>query len=196
MKLSDRDIKKNLDSGIIKINPEISDSQIGPTSIDLRLGNEFSRFKRGEIFFIDLSVNATEHAMTGDLMTTTRIEDGGRFILHPHELALAITHERVTIPNTMELSLNGRSSLGRIGLVIHLTADCIEPGWDGKITLELVNFGPYPIVLQPGMRICAIGFQMLSSPAERSDDKRVTSKYTKQDKPLASRIKDDHIYSK
>lgn len=102
-----------------------------------------------------------------------------------------MTIERLELPDDLVGRIDGRSSLGRLGLIIHGTASTFEPGWKGNPTLELSNIGRMPIALYPGMRICSFTFEMLSSPAEVPYDKKMSAKYMNQDGPLPSKIIDD-----
>jgi dCTP deaminase len=119
------------------------------------------------------------------------IDDGQAFFLHPGELALASTYESVSIPDDLVGWLDGRSSLARLGLMVHVTAHRIDPGWEGQIVLEIFNSGKLPLALRPGMDICAINFETLSSAAIKPYNKRADAKYRNQQGPTASRITQD-----
>lgn len=188
MKLSDVDIRNALQQGRLSIRPEPPESHCGSFSIDLTLGNTFRVFNDGQHPFIDLASNASVFAMSETLMRAVTVADGEAFYLHPHELALGVTIERVAIPDDLAGRLDGRSSLARLGLMVHITAHTIDPGWDGCITLEFYNSGRFPLALRPGMRICAISFEMLSSPTSKPYRTKQDAKYRNQDSPLASRI--------
>lgn len=116
------------------------------------------------------------------------IQNDQSFFLHPGELALASTYESVTVPDNLVAWLDGRSSLARLGLMVHVTAHRIDPGWNGQIVLEIFNSGKLPLALKPGMDICAINFETLSSPAQKPYNKRIDAKYKDQKGPTASRI--------
>ena len=180
--LSDRDIKKILGSGKLIIEG-IDESQIGPSSIDLRLGNKFRVFKHAEVTHIDPRENARE-----DLMSLIEIGDGNSFIIHPGEFVLSSTKEYIRIPDDLVARLDGRSSWGRLGIVIHSTAGSIDPGFEGNLTLEIANIAKVPVCLWPGTKICRITFDTLTSPSERPYNKREGSKYLRQKGPEASRI--------
>ncbi|MBF0519962.1 MAG: dCTP deaminase [Nitrospirae bacterium] len=188
MILSDRDIKQSLESGRITVvpYPEL-DKQLGACTLDMRLGNVFSVFEHSRYPVLDLRSGIK----IDDIMTSITIPDGERFILQPGEFALAMTIERLELPADLVGRIDGRSSLGRLGLIIHGTASTFEPGWRGNPTLELSNIGRMPIALYPGMRICSFTFEMLSSPAEVPYDKKITAKYMNQDGPQPSKIIDD-----
>jgi dCTP deaminase len=122
-----------------------------------------------------------------DLTELVEVEKGGAFILHPGEFVLGSTFERVALPDDLVARLEGKSSLGRLGLLIHSTAGYVDPGWDGNLTLELSNVANLPIMLYDGMKIGQISFQRLSSPVEVPyGDERIGSKYRGQRDPTAS----------
>lgn len=191
MKLSNVDIEKKLRSGAIKILPRIADENIGSMSVDLRLDTTFGVFQHTDHPFIDLGAQGVDYSMSDRLMKEIEIPEDGVFYLHPGELALGITVERVSIGDDIVGWLDGRSSLARLGLLVHVTAHTIDPGWDGKITLEFANIGRLPLALRPGMRICAISFEPLSSPTTKPYGKKAGAKYVSQAKPLASRISEE-----
>jgi len=164
---------------------------IGSFSIDLRLGNHFRAFKHREYPFIDVGDSTHIFAMSDNMMESVIIPDEGAFYLHPGELALGITVERITLPNDIAGWLDGRSSLARLGLMVHITAHTIDPGWDGQITLEFVNVGRLPLALRPQMRICAISFEPLSGPTSKPYRDKKGAKYRHQNSPLSSRIEED-----
>src|SRR5437879_13616981 len=160
MVLSDVDIRRYLKEGKIKITPELPPEQFGSCSVDFRLGNEFSVFEHSRHAFIDLR----ERTAIQDLMRTIKVADGEPFILQPREFALAITMETLDLDDDLLGRLEGRSSLGRIGIMVHGTAGLFDPGRMGKATLDLSNLGRMPVALYPGMRICSFTFEQLSSP--------------------------------
>ena len=188
MKLSDVDIRNAMQQGKLDIRPAPPESHFGSFSIDLTLGNAFRVFDDSPYPFIDLASNASVFTMSETLMRDINVPDGDAFYLHPHELALGVTVERVCIPDDLAGRLDGRSSLARLGLMVHITAHTIDPGWAGCITLEFYNSGRFPLALRPGMRICAISFEMLSSPTSKPYSTKQGAKYRNQDRPLASRI--------
>lgn len=184
MVLSDVDIRRYIDQGKIRIIPELPLDQLGSCSVDFRLGTEFSIFEHSRYPFIDVR----EQSAIQDLMRTVHVELGQAFILQPREFALAITEERLELDDDVLGRLEGRSSLGRIGIIVHGTAGLFDPGWRGKATLELSNLGIMPVALYPGMRICSFTFEQLSSPVSVPYHKKVGNKYAGQTHPLASKL--------
>ena len=184
MVLSDIDIRRYLDEGKIKISPPLPPEQWGSCSVDFRLGNEFSVFEHSRNAYIDLK----ESRSIQDLMRTIAVPPGEPFILQPREFALAITEEILELDDDVLGRLEGRSSLGRIGIIVHGTAGLFDPGWTGKATLELSNLGRMPVALYPGMRICSFTFEQLSSRVAVPYRKKVGNKYSGQDRPLASKL--------
>jgi dCTP deaminase len=184
MVLSDVDIQRYITEGKIKISPALPPEQLGSCSVDFRLGNEFSVFEHSLHAFIDLR----EKTAIQGLMRTVMVADGDAFILQPHEFALAITQETLELDDEVLGRLEGRSSLGRIGIIVHGTAGLFDPGWVGKATLELSNLGRMPVALYPGMRICSFTFEQLSSRVAVPYRKKVGNKYSGQERPLASKL--------
>ena len=193
MRLSDTDIIAALNRGDIVIEPRPEDVRISGVSVDLRLGGRFRVFSSHTIPYIDLSgsreqVNQAVEKVMGDEVLIT---DDDTFVLHPGELALGITYESISLPDNLVGWLDGRSSLARLGLMVHVTAHRIDPGWHGNIVLEFFNSGKLPLALRPGMAIGAMSFETMTSPAERPYKKREDAKYRDQSGPLASRISQD-----
>jgi dCTP deaminase len=184
MVLSDVDIRRYISSGKIKIAPELPPDQFGSCSIDFRLGNEFSVFEHSRFPYIDLR----DRTAIQELMRTIIVKPDEPFILQPREFALAITEEHIEIDDDVLGRLEGRSSLGRIGIIVHGTAGLFDPGWRGKATLELSNLGRMPVALYPGMRICSMTFEQLSTPSSRPYHKKPGNKYAGQQSPLASKL--------
>src|SRR5215472_108869 len=184
MVLSDVDIKRYIAMGKIKIAPELPPEQFGSCSVDFRLGNEFNVFEHSRHAYIDLK-NST--GIEG-IMQSVVVAPGDSFILQPREFVLAITEETLELDDDVLGRLEGRSSLGRIGIIVHGTAGLFDPGWRGKATLELSNLGIMPVALYPGMRICSFTFEQLSSPASVPYHKKAGNKYAGQTSPLASRL--------
>jgi len=193
MKLSDRDIIQHLKIGKIGIDPMPEQHKIKGISVDLRLANKFRVFNDHTAPFIDLSGASDEMQKMMDIIMGDEvvIKKGEAFFLHPGELALASTFESVSIPDDLVGWLDGRSSLARLGLMVHVTAHRIDPGWQGQIVLEIFNSGKLPLALRPGMDICAINFETLSSAAIKPYNKRADAKYRNQKGPTASRITQD-----
>lgn len=188
MRLSDGEIIEAIQCGLIVITPTPDDSRVAGAAVDLSLGGKFRLFEGcHRVPAIDLSGDRAEIARQLDAVMGPATELN-RLVLHPGQLALGITVESVTIPGDMVGTLNGRSSLARLGLSVHVTAHEIDPGWSGCITLEFFNSGPVPLVLHPGMRICALGFTWLGSPAVRPYNTRPVAKYLGATEPGSSRI--------
>jgi dCTP deaminase len=163
MILSDGDIRKALKDGRIVVKPKPDlDTQLGSSSLDLRLGYHFRVFKHRRQPFVDPMDPATTEGMTEEVVITKN----SPYVIHPNEFVLGSTLEWVEWSDDLAARIEGRSSLGRLGLVIHSTASHIDAGWRGVITLELRNIGMVPILLHPKMRICQLMFEPLSSPAE------------------------------
>lgn len=185
MILSDRDLKKALKIGSIKITPYPNlKTQLGSCSIDLRLGNTFRVFEHSRHPYIDPLQKDYSSEMTQEI----RVKAGEHFIMQPGDFVLAVTLERVKISSSLMGRLEGRSSLGRIGIVVHSTASVFDPGWDGKCVLELGNLGRMAVSLTVGMRICAMTFEELSSAAEVPYSVNKRSKYINQKGPEESKM--------
>src|SRR3989344_3975806 len=188
MVLSDRDIKKALKAGRIKISPEPDFStQLGSCSIDLRLGNSFRVFEHSKKAYIDPSKKDYSNEITSEIV----VKNGEQFIMQPGDFVLAVTLEKVTLPDDLMGRLEGRSSLGRLGIVVHSTASIFDPGWDGKCVLELGNLGRMAVSLTVGMRICAMTFEELSSEAEVPYVMNKRSKYINQNGPDESKMHEE-----
>jgi len=178
--LSDRDIRSALETGRIVIEP-FSPDAVQPSSVDLHLDRRFRVFRNSRYPFIDVRQDQP------DLTELVEIEEEQPFILHPGEFVLGSTLERVSLPDDLVARLEGKSSLGRLGLLIHSTAGYVDPGWDGNLTLELSNVANLPITLYYGMKIGQISFQQMSSPVDVAyGDERIGSKYRGQRDPTAS----------
>jgi dCTP deaminase len=179
MILSDRDLKERVGKDII-VRPMEPD-QIGPSSIDLSLGNKWRIFKQLTKTHIDPSKDK-------DTDEFTEVVTADEFVIHPGEFVLGTTKEFIQVPVDLVGRLEGRSSWGRLGIVIHSTAGFVNPGFNGTLTLEMTNLGKMPVLLKSGMRICQIIFEKLNSPVETPYDKRESSKYAGQNGPGASKI--------
>ena len=193
MRLCDRDIEAWLDSEKLVISPRPPLERINGATVDVRLGNQFRVFRGHTAPFIDLSGPKDEVSAALDRVMSDEIvlPEGEAFFLHPGELALAVTFESVTLPNDLVGWLDGRSSLARLGLMVHVTAHRIDPGWHGRIVLEFYNSGKLPLALRPGMLIGALSFEPLSGPAARPYHSRQDAKYRDQQGAVASRIDKD-----
>jgi dCTP deaminase len=191
MILSDADILRRLEEGDLVVEPlDDIDLQVQPASVDLRLGREFLEFQRTNI----PCIHPNSESEVNEYVDETVVEEGDDFILHPGDFVLGTTHERVEIPDDLIAHVEGRSSLGRLAVVVHATAGLCDPGYRGQITLELSNLGNAPVALTPGMRISQLTFTELSSPAERPYGSERGSKYQDQTGPQASRIEGDREF--
>ena len=178
--LSDRDIRPAIESGDLVVDP-LDPERLQPASVDVHLGRSFRVFTGHRHGCIDPT------DMAYDLTELVSPKDGEPFVLHPGEFALGGTRERVKVSPSLALRLEGRSSLGRLGLLVHSTAGFVDPGFEGRITLELSNISRLPILLWPGMGIGQLCVFRLSSPAERPyGSPGLGSRYQGQDGPTAS----------
>lgn len=181
MLLSDGDIRKELESGRVGLEP-LDLSMVQPSSIDVRLDRFFRLFDNHKYQHIDPSLDQP------DLTRLVEVEAHEPFVLHPGEFVLGATYEVVTLPDDVAARLEGKSSLGRLGLLTHSTAGFIDPGFSGHVTLELSNVATLPITLWPGMKIGQLCFFRLSSPAEHQyGSQKYGSRYQGQRGPTASR---------
>lgn len=181
MILSDITIREELAAGRIVIDP-LLEGGIQPSSVDLRVDRYFRVFRNDTTPFID------PKQPQEDLTELVEVDDGKSFILHPGEFVLASTLERVVLPDDLAARLDGKSSLGRLGLLTHATAGFVDAGWDGHLTLELSNVATLPIALYPSMKIGQISFFRMSTPAEHPYGSSETgSKYQGQRGPTPSR---------
>jgi dCTP deaminase len=182
MILSDRSIREELASGRIEIDP-FDDACVQPSSVDLHVDAQFRVFANSRYAYIDVKREMP------DLTEVVSVPGGEAFILHPGEFVLGSTLERVRLPDDMVARLEGKSSLGRLGLLIHSTAGYVDPGWNGYLTLELSNVANLPITIYPGMKIGQISFFRLTTAAEVPYGSAGTrSKYQGQRGPTASRF--------
>ncbi len=181
MILSDRTIREELEAGRIEIDP-LDEGCIQPSSVDLRVDCYFRVFRNHSVRLIDVKENQE------DLTELVEIGAGEAFILHPGEFVLGSTAERVRLPEDLVARLEGKSSLGRLGLLIHSTAGFVDAGWNGHLTLELSNVATLPITIYPGMKIGQISFLRMTTAAEVPyGSARVGSKYQGQRGPTPSR---------
>lgn len=186
MILSDRDIKEAIRSGRVKVSSPESElfEHIHASSMDLRLGNIFKVYEHSKYALLD-----PKNPMTfAKNMRIIDIADNEPFIIQPGEFVLGVTQETISIPDDLVVRVEGRSSLGRLGIIIHSTAGFVDPGFSGTITLEISNLNRLPIALYPGMRVCQIAFEMMTSPAETPYHKKKGSKYMGQVLPEESRL--------
>jgi dCTP deaminase len=181
MVLSDRTIRRLLEEGRIGIDP-YAEELLQPSSVDVRVDRLFRVFRNSRYPFIDVKQEMEE------LTELVEVDTEEAFILHPGEFVLGSTLERITLPDDLVARLEGKSSLGRLGLLIHSTAGFIDPGWDGHVTLELSNVANLPITIYYGMKIGQLSFVQLSEPAEHPyGTGSLGSKYQGQSGPTPSR---------
>ncbi len=181
MILSDRTIKAELEKGRIEIEP-LDPGAIQPSSVDLSLDYRFLVFRNHTRSHIDVKTDLT------DLTSEVEADDEKPFILHPGEFVLGSTAERIRLPNDLVGRIEGKSSLGRLGLLIHTTAGFVDAGWNGMITLEFSNVASLPITLYPGMKIGQISFIQMTTEADRPyGSGELGSKYLDQAGPRPSR---------
>ncbi|MBA2530283.1 MAG: dCTP deaminase [Euzebyales bacterium] len=182
MILSDRSIREQLEAGRVKVDP-LGPDAIQPSSVDVRLDASFRVFANHRYPFIDVRQDQP------DLTELVEVaEDDEAFILHPGEFVLGSTYERVALPDDLVARIEGKSSLGRLGLLVHATAGFVDAGYDGWLTLELSNVANLPIAIYPRMKIGQLAFFRLSTPAERPyGSAELGSKYQGQRGPTASR---------
>lgn len=186
MILSDRDIRLMIKSGRIKIKARDKAylQNIGPSSLDLRLGRYFKLYEHTKSPLLDPADPQTFEECTR--LIEKKIAEP--FILHPGDFVLGATEEQITLPDDLVARVEGRSSLGRLGVIIHSTAGFVDPGFSGTITLEITNINRMPVALYPGMRVCQLAFEAMTSPAEVDYSKKKTQKYQGQLFPEESRI--------
>ena len=181
MILSDRTMREEIERGRIRVEP-LAEDAIQPSSIDLRMDNKIRVFRNNHISHIDLRQD------TAALTEVVELKPGQPFFLRPLEFALGVTMEHITVPNDLVARLDGKSSLGRVGLLIHATAGLVDPGWQGRLTLELMNLAPFPITLFAGMKIGQISFIRMTSPVDNPyGGGGLSSKYQGDTDPTPSR---------
>ena len=190
MILSDRDIRLLIKSGDIKIKAPDKNylKNIGPSSLDLRLGNKFKLYEHTKFPLLDPANPATFNKCSRLIEIKKKNEP---FIVQPGDFVLGVTAETITLSNNLVARVEGRSSLGRLGIIVHSTAGFVDPGFSGTITLEITNINRMPVALYPGMRVCQLAFETLTSPAEVDYSKKKTQKYQNQIFPEESRITRD-----
>jgi len=183
--LSDRSIREQIDLGRIIIDPLGKDC-IQPSSVDLHVDQYFRLFRNHTQRVIDVKDDQE------DLTELVDVGEDGHLVLHPGEFLLGSTTERVALPSDLVARLEGKSSLGRLGLLIHSTAGFVDAGWDGHLTLELSNVANLPITLYPGMKIGQISFLQMTTPADRPyGSNGLGSKYQGQRGPTPSRYSEN-----
>jgi dCTP deaminase len=182
MILSDRSIREEIEAGRVEIDP-FDPACVQPSSVDLHVDRSFRVFHNHRYALIDV------RREMADLTDMVEVPETEPFILHPGEFVLGSTLERVRLPDDLVARLEGKSSLGRLGLLIHSTAGYVDPGWDGYLTLELSNVANLPITIYPGMKIGQISFFRLTTKADAPyGSSEAGSKYQGQRGPTASRF--------
>jgi dCTP deaminase len=180
--LSDRSIREAIDAGRVVVDP-LGEQAVQPSSVDIRLDDSFRVFANHRHAVID--VRADQEGLT----ELVKVAPDEPFILHPGEFVLGSTYERVVLPDDLVARLEGKSSLGRLGLLVHATAGFVDAGFQGWLTLELSNVANLPIAIYPGMKIGQLAFFQLTSPAEHPyGSAELGSKYKGQRGPTASRF--------
>jgi len=189
MILSDKDIRQAIASGCVKIDGGAygGEPYIHASSMDLHLGDTFKLYEHSKSAILDPKDPAT---FAGN-MRTIIVKEGESFIVQPGEFILGVTQETITVPDDLVVRVEGRSSLGRLGIIVHSTAGFVDPGFSGTITLEISNLNRLPVALYPGMRVCQIAFEQMTSPAEQPYNKKPHSKYQGQVLPEESRLDAD-----
>ncbi|MCT4592445.1 MAG: dCTP deaminase [Candidatus Gracilibacteria bacterium] len=188
MILSDRDIKQQIQDQKIIIKSPRDDymSQVHASSMDLRLGSFFRVFKHSKYALIDPRT-ASDQGIT----SLIEVPEDEQFIVQPGEFVLGVTMEKIGLPDDLVARVEGRSSLGRLGIVVHSTAGFIDAGFFGTITLEISNLNRMPIALHPGMRICQLAFEQMTSEAEVPYHQKASQKYQGQELPQESLLAND-----
>ncbi|HPC30941.1 MAG TPA: dCTP deaminase [Candidatus Paceibacterota bacterium] len=182
MILSDRDIQKVIKEKRLIFKPALSKDQIGPASIDLKLGRIFKSFNISKQSMLDTKKGLPDKSF----ISTRKLKNNEPFILHPTDFVLASTKEYVKVSNDLVLKVEGKSTLARMGILVH-TAGFVDPGFEGTLTLEISNQSNLPVALYPEMYICQIAVELLSSPAEIPYNKRKKSLYSKSKGPIESK---------
>jgi len=194
MILSDRDINKAIEDGRIKVasgSPELF-KHVHASSMDLRLGNTFKLYEHSKFAVLDPKSPESFAAN----MRTIEVPADEPFIVQPGEFVLGVTQETITLGDDLVARVEGRSSLGRLGIIVHSTAGFVDPGFEGTITLEISNLNRLPVALYPGMRVCQLAFEQMTSPAETPYHKKKFSKYQGQVLPEESRLSNDPEFAK
>lgn len=183
MILSDKDIKKAIKEGRLIFKPALSNDQIGPASIDLKLGSIFKYYNITKQYLLDIKKGLPAK----DFIVKKKLKKNEPYILHPNTFVLAATKEYIIVPDNMVLRMEGKSTLARLGILVH-TAGFVDPGFEGVLTLEISNQANIPVALYPEMYICQIAVEYLSSPAEVPYTKRKKSLYSKAIGPVEAKV--------
>lgn len=187
MILSDRDIKAQIKQGRIVITSPSDDHEqnINASSMDLRLGKYFKLYEHTKHPVLDPLKMKSFEGLTKMITISSPSEP---FIVHPGDFILGVTLEKIKLPDDIVARVEGRSSLGRLGIIIHSTAGFVDAGFEGTITLEITNINRIPVALYPGMRVCQLAFETMSSPAEIPYNKKKSAKYQGQELPQESML--------
>ncbi len=183
MILSDRDIKKAIKENRLVFTPELDADQISPASIDLKLSNEFKVFKINKFSLLD-----TKKPLPDNFMDKILVADNEPFIIHPGSFIIASTIEYMKVPDDLVITVEGKSSLARMGILVH-TAGYVDPGFEGTITLEISNQSNVAVAIYSGMYICQLAVNKLTSPSENPYNKRKKSLYLGQKGPTETNTK-------
>lgn len=196
MILSDRDIHARIQKGDIQVTCPESDflKNVHASSMDMRLGRFFKIYNHNTFAILD----PMKPECFDDATRLVELSEDGRtpFIVQPGEFVLGVTLEKIKIADDLVARVEGRSSLGRLGIIIHSTAGFVDAGFEGTITLEITNINRMPVALYPGMRVCQLAFELMSSPADVPYHKKAHSKYQGQIMPEESRIHSDPEFVK
>lgn len=186
MILSDKDIRQAIAEGRVKITSAQEElfRYVHASSMDFRLGNTFKLYEHSKFPVLD---PMNPESFAGNMRTIT-VPDGEAYVVQPGEFVLGVTQEQISLPDDLVARVEGRSSLGRLGIIVHSTAGFIDPGFSGTITLEISNLNRLPVALYPGMRVCQIAFEQMSSPADMPYHSKPFSKYQGQVLPEESRL--------
>ncbi|MDD4287683.1 MAG: dCTP deaminase [Candidatus Peribacteraceae bacterium] len=193
MILSDKDIRLVVLSGRVRVTSPKRDvmEHIHASSMDLHLGSIFKIYEHSRFAVLDPK---KPESFIGNTRTI-EVKEGESFIVQPGEFILGVTEETLTVPDDLVVRVEGRSSLGRLGIIIHSTAGFVDPGFSGTITLEISNLNRLPVALYPGMRVCQLAFETMTSPAEQPYHLKPFSKYQGQSLPEESRLMMDPEFS-
>lgn len=194
MILSDKDIKQRIAQGDIGIesSDNVHSTNINASSLDLRLGKFFKIYNHSRQAVLD----PRDPESFKDVTHLVEVEQGEPFIVQPGEFILGVTMEKIKIADDLVARVEGRSSLGRLGIIVHSTAGFIDAGFEGTITLEITNINRMPVALYPGMRVCQLAFEQMTSKADVPYSKKKSSKYQGQELPQESRISSDPEFTK
>lgn len=193
MILSDKDIKASIESGDIVVTSPADDhhENIGASSMDFRLGKHFKVYDNATNALLDPKNPESFKNIVRNIEIT---EPGKPYVVQPGEFVLGVTLEKVKLADDLVARVEGRSSLGRLGIIVHSTAGFIDAGFEGTITLEITNINRMPVALYPGMRVCQLAFEKMTSSAEVPYNKKKSSKYQGQELPEESRIANDPVF--